>query len=70
MLSYILLMNEQIASAIEEQSVTLSDVSKQVDIASDNSQRSSESFSTLQNSSSELRNIVAIYEPLIRKFNV
>tara|TARA_R110001583_G_scaffold21964_7_gene82899 strand:- start:1760 stop:2398 length:639 start_codon:yes stop_codon:yes gene_type:complete len=68
MIGNILNMNDQIASATEEQSMTLIEVSNQVNVANDYSLQTKDSFSTLQNSSNQLGKIVAVYEPLVNKF--
>ncbi|REL36190.1 methyl-accepting chemotaxis protein [Thalassotalea euphylliae] len=70
MLSNILSMNDQIASATEEQSVTLQSITEQVDEANQLSQRSNEALGMLQTSSNELRNIISVYEPLLAKFKI
>jgi len=69
-ISNILMMNDQIASATEEQSVTLHDINSQVTEANSYSENLSGSFVALQSSSEQLRSIVSIFEPLVQKFKI
>ncbi|WP_448554708.1 methyl-accepting chemotaxis protein [Thalassotalea montiporae] len=70
MLSNILSMNEQIASATEEQSVTLQNINEQVNEATQLSELSNESVLNLQQTSEELRSVINVYEPLVNKFKI
>ncbi|REL27604.1 methyl-accepting chemotaxis protein [Thalassotalea euphylliae] len=70
MLNNILSMNEQIASATEEQSVTLQNINEQLNEATQLSGRSNDSLQDLQQSSDALRNVIQVYEPLLNKFKI
>lgn len=67
-ISNISLMNEQIASATEEQSVAVKEISKNVSTANQLSQASAASFENIQHSSSELKKIISAYETIMAKF--
>lgn len=67
-ISNISLMNEQIASATEEQSVAVKEISNNVSTANQLSQASANSFENIQHSSSELKKIVSAYESIMAKF--
>lgn len=66
----ILSINDQVASATEEQSVTVKQITEDIIEASQSTQRSSGSFKTLQDSSSQLLHIVSVFEPLVGKFKI
>ncbi|WP_419812030.1 methyl-accepting chemotaxis protein [Bacterioplanoides sp.] len=66
----ILSINDQVASATEEQSVTVKQIIEDIIDANQSTQRSSGSFKTLQNSSSQLLHIVSVFEPLVGKFKI
>ena len=68
LLNNILGMNDQIASATEEQSLTLKAISGQVNQANEFSKSSTESFTSLRSSSHQLNEVVAKFEGLIQKF--
>lgn len=67
-ISNISLMNEQIASATEEQSVAVKEISDNVSTANKLSQVSANSFENIQHSSAELKNIVNSYEAIMARF--
>lgn len=67
-ISNISLMNEQIASATEEQSVAVKEISNNVSTANQLTQASANSFENIQHSSSELKKIVNAYETIMTKF--
>lgn len=69
-ISNISLMNEQIASATEEQSVAVKEISNNVSTANQLSQASANSFENIQHSSSELKKIVSAYETIMAKFKL
>lgn len=69
-ISNISLMNEQIASATEEQSVAVKEISNNVSTANQLSQASANSFENIQHSSSELKKIVSAYESIMAKFKL
>lgn len=67
-ISNISLMNEQIASATEEQSVAVKEISDNVSTANKLSQVSANSFENIQHSSAELKKIVNSYEAIMARF--
>lgn len=64
----IALMNEQIASATEQQSVAVKEISDNVIVANDYSEKSTESFSGLKYSAEQMGQVVTNFEGLIGRF--
>lgn len=66
----ITMLNDQIACATEQQSIAVKEISNNVAQASDLSNKSSQTFNLLRESSNQLLSIVAHFEPLVRKFKI
>lgn len=66
----ILRINDTVASATEEQSATVKEITHNVDTASQSAKHTSSSFESLKGSSERLLSVVTIFEPLIGKFKI
>ena len=66
----IALMNEQIATAIEEQSLAVKEISDNVVVANNFSEKSTDSFAGLKHSSEQMGRIVSTFEKIMGKFRL